>query len=633
MVEKLKFLGVALLVVTAAFCLEARADIRDMFDPFDFSTEIDTSEEGDKDKTPEQLIKEAQILLADERPLDARTKLLRALQKDPKAYKAHLMLAAYYMVHVGHFRLALKYVKQGENLFLEKNGQPPYKNFLIQSEHAHILYLLSQSRLNLDNYRGALEILDRFSDLGYFADWYPGTRAWILMKLGEIDEAVRVARLGVMTGSEPGRSLNMLGILLSMKNERQASIDIFRQAINYEMALGNSGQPATPLNNVGEVYKEIFEEDRAISSWLKATSMPDGCEHVLPSLNLALLYLDDLNFQGSKRAIDNFEGCVAQFPLRNGEEHRALVHLARGRIDLHTGKVDSAIAHFDAALDRRQWFGKIGTSEDDMRAAAMTSMAQALLVKNNHIATSSRSSWRESLEALQNSAKNSLNSWWLRRRAKQILIEDLAALEDLYIRNTDSLLEYPSLGFLLRDIPANLIEARIAKERDGDGRWEANLYYNAYLAENMLESGEIGKTDELLNQIIAQTRGQHDDALRMRALVLKLKILSPNSEDYATLAHEAFSLSRAALRNEGLALPVNWSGNSQALVDLLGDVNFRLNNELNLAYSIDAQFKDGEYVLEFIPAQTGTVKVRVSGADAVDAVNKFSTAVFSQELS
>src|SRR5690606_8601721 len=148
---------------------------------------------------------------------------------------------------------------------------------------------LSQARLNLDDYEGAKEVLDEFSSYSYFAPWYPGSRSWVLMKLGDLEEAIRISKVGIMAGAEPGRTLNMLGILLSMTGERQGSLDVFKQAIRYELSLGQLGQPATPLNNSGEVYKEIFEEEEAERSWLRATSLPDGCEHVLRSLNLALM--------------------------------------------------------------------------------------------------------------------------------------------------------------------------------------------------------------------------------------------------------------------------------------------------------------------------------------------------------
>jgi tetratricopeptide (TPR) repeat protein len=212
---------------------------------------------------------------------------------------------------------------------------------------------LAETRLNLDNYQGALDVLNEFGKL-YFGAWYPASRAWVLMKLGKLDEAIRVARLGLLTEAEPGRTLNVLGILLSMTGKRQESLKVFNEAIMHELSMGSSGQPATPLNNSGEVYREIFNEEKAEAMWLKATSMPDGCEHVLPSMNLAIMFIEQLRLTDAKKAIDAFESCITQFPLRNGEEHRALVHLARGRIALHSGDVHSAVQHLEAARERRQ---------------------------------------------------------------------------------------------------------------------------------------------------------------------------------------------------------------------------------------------------------------------------------------
>jgi tetratricopeptide (TPR) repeat protein len=330
------------------------------------SSSVDVGEEGDRDKGAEELIAEAAILLQDERLLDARTKLLRALEKEPKAYRAHMMLSGYYMAHVGHFRLALQYALQALSLFEEKNGRPPYYSYISRAEHSQLLYLLSQARLNLDDYEGSLKVLDQYVSYDYKDEWYSGTRAWVLMKLNRLPEAVSEARKGLREGAEPGRTLNMLGILLSMTGDRSGSLEVFREAIRYEMSMGRFGSPATPLNNSGEVYKEVFEEPKAIQSWMKATSLPDGCDHVLPALNLALMLIDQLDLNSASRAMYNFESCVAQFPLRNGEEHKALVHLARGRIDYWNGDIDNALNHFNDASERRQWFGKIGTNENDL---------------------------------------------------------------------------------------------------------------------------------------------------------------------------------------------------------------------------------------------------------------------------
>ncbi len=623
----------------AALLLGSRlqADVQDPFDPFDYSIGQSAESQNDDDKTPDQLVAEAAVMLDDDRPLDARTKLLKALAKDPQMYRAHLMLATYYMVHVGHFRLALRYVKQAQDLFFKKNGQPPYTDFIAQSEHAHILYLLSQARLNLDNYQGALDVLDEFTSFGYYADWYAGTRAWVLMKLGRVDEAVKVARLGIALGAEKGRTLNMLGILLSMTGEREQSLQVFDQAIRYEMSLGSAGQPATPLNNSGEVLKEIFKEDKAQAAWLKSTSLPDGCEHVLPSLNLALVYLDELNLKGAKKAMDDFLSCVAQYKLRNGEEHRALVNLANGRVALMAGFPETAIKLLRLSLEHQQWFGKIGTDIDDLRAAAMSSLGQALRAAVWHRKLRSAGSLRERFAYMRLNVTQSLEAWWYERRARQILIENLSQFEDIYVRNTDSLIDYPVLGALLAPLPESVLDARIGKERDLDKRDQAALYYDAYRAENRLYHGDIKEALALIDAVLGRARARYDDALRLHLLLLKLTVLDVGSEDYRAIAYQAFSLNRAALRNNGLKLPVRLEPAARGIQDDIADGPFTITDEAAEDYSINYELKDGEHHL-MLNSKRGLIgrktlaTLETHAPVLEEALKKFSDIVFSEEL-
>lgn len=216
--------------------------VLDPLDPFDiFSFDELGPSSSDDDKTADELIRDAGLLLRTDRPLDARTKLLKAIQKDPKAYRAYYLLSGYYIVHVGHYRLALKYIKRAQELFEEQHGKPPYSSQTLQMEHSNLIYYLSQARLNLDNYQGALDALDDYYALGYRGDWFAGSRAWILMKLGRIQEAIKVARQGILAGAEEGRTLNMLGILLSMNDQPQEALEVFRQAIANELSMGREG--------------------------------------------------------------------------------------------------------------------------------------------------------------------------------------------------------------------------------------------------------------------------------------------------------------------------------------------------------------------------------------------------------
>jgi Tfp pilus assembly protein PilF len=620
------------IILSLFLCVSSlSADTLDPYDPFDTQVYNQDDDRKDDEKSVDELLLDATILMNDERLLDARTKLLNALKKDPKEYRTHMMLAGYYIQHVGHFRLALKYTKQALNLFIEKNGKPPYTDARTRGEHSQILYLLSQARLSLDDYQGSLEVLDEYSTYNYYASWYAGTRAWVLMKLNRLDEAIKVARLGAIAGYEPGRTLNMLGILLSMNGEREDSLKIFRDAITYEMALGTSGQPATPLNNSGEVYKEIFEEDKAETSWLKATRMPDGCEHVLPSLNLALLYIEEQNFQGAKNAMNNFESCVAQYPLRNGEEHKALVNLVRGRVYLHAGNADKAIELLDDALEERQWFGKIGTSIDDMLSATMISLSQALTAKNNQLALDTSSGLLGWAEESKEIIKNEMRAWWLMRRATQILTENLNDLEDIYVRNTDSMLEYPTFGELLARLPTAALENRLSKESKDDNRSGAVAYYKTWLAENYLNSYREKEGMELLDQALKVMRPRYDNLLKTHALILQLEHTKIGSEQYARLDSEIFELNRAKLRDHGLQLFVNYQDLPDSIISIFQGGPFYLDNSQKAGFLIRYVYENGEHVLTFVSASSAMGNVKVKGTSLEQVTEKFIDAVFIED--
>ena len=612
-------------------------DVRDPLDPFDQLYPQETTEPSDPsidldaNKTAEELIDEGSALLDDERLIDARTKLLKALQKDPSQYRAHMLLSGYYMMHVGHYRLALKYILQAQKLFEQAEGPPPYSGYKNQLTHAQLLYLLSQVRLNLDEYDTALAVLDQYEKWGYYASWYRGTRAWILMKKGKIEDAIFQARLGLIDGSEPGRTLNMLGILLSMHGEAQQSLEVFNQAIKFELSLGLEGQPATPLNNSGEVLDELFEEPKAETSWLKATSMPDGCEHILPSLNLVLMYIEQAKYSQAARTLDAFESCIAQYPLRNGEEHLALEHLARGRIDMHTGQIDSAIKHLEAALEDRQWFGKIGTSTEDLEAGGLISLSQALRIKNSILGTTRVGSWLEQLDRVREISENKVRAWWLMRRARGILSEDLNRLEDLKIRNTDSMIEYSTFGDLLEGLSGMAFDRRLRLEEEKDRRAPAVLYYRAYRAQYLLAEGDAAAALKLFAAVLTEARPV-DSALQAHVIAQVLSLYSPGEARYRQLADTLFSLSRARIRNSGLKLPVSTIDGDSDTWSLVGSTAFYPDNSVQHDFSLQYSREKTEHVLQFSSRRGVIGDIRVKGTDLDEVIDQLNEAVFSEEV-
>ena len=600
------------------------------FDPFAIDALSDTNDEAiDNLKSADQLITEADFLLEDQRPLDGRTKLMRALKKEPGNYRAYMLLSGYYLVHVGHFKLALRYIRKSQDLFIAQNGQPPYEAKRTQAEHAYILYLLSQARLNLDDYKGSLEVLERFAALDYKASWYAGTKAWTLMKLGKIQDAIKVARLGVIEGSEPGRTLNMLGILLSMSGQPAEALKIFKEAISYEFSMGSLGQPATPLNNSGEVFKEMFDDERAESNWLRATSLPDGCEHYLPTLNVSLLYFEQMNLEAVKRAIKTFEQCIAQYPLRNGEEHKALLSFTQGKVLQLSGNPQKSLSLFENANKSRQWFGKIGTSQDDLKAAVTSALSMTHFNIANRLKFFSTENWYDLVINQQKILFHKLASWWLKRKASRLLTEEMGQLEDINIRNTDSLLEYPTLGFILSGLSPDNLQRRIELEKKTDNRPQASVFYQAYLAESLIEHNKTHEGIFIIDQSLPLCRDRFDVLLKTHLLALRLQHIPINSKDYVNLGTSLFKLNRIGFRNYGFALPVQLTISDNNFERIINKAGF-INNPLASEFKLSISNSDGQFVANADLPVVG--KMRLTSDNLSDLLNRLNDTIFTEDI-
>lgn len=623
----------ALVVVSCTARVHAQPLLPDLSDPWGAQLEDPLTATDPANKSAEELTNEAEELLESEHLLEARATLMNALRKDPSYYPAYLNLGFYYMAHVAHFRLAMKYIKAGERLFLEQNGPPPYSSRSVEARHAQILYLLSQARLNLDDYIGALAILDEIKTRGYITQSYASSRAWVLMKLGRIEEAIREAKLGLYMRAEPTRTLNMLGILLSMNGEPESALEALKQAAKIEQSLGKQGQPATPTNNMGEVYKEMFEDDKAEASWIKTKSFHDGCEHVLPSLNLALLYLDQLRVAEAKGAIDSFLSCVAQYTLRSDEEHRALVNLAEGRFNLYAGNPEEALKKLENAYENIQWFGKIGTNQDDLEVGITITKAQAWEALAHRLSFRLATSISESITNHATRLRARIVSWWLYRKAGRVLAERLRNIEDLTIRNTDSLIEYSTFGSVISRLPAAPFERRLKEELNQDHRPIAQAYYSAYQGENLLRHGKTQEGVAALQSALSECRPRYDDGLRLRILLLLASLRDPVSPEYLQLAEQIFSLWPPALRNAGLPLPVTVTGGDESLVRTLAAAGFRPIADKQSPFTITAPTRSStEITLQFTPTSGPHKRVTAKGSDARELANQLGEAVFSVAL-
>lgn len=559
---------------------------------FIFSSSLNLFAQNQKDedanKSAIELLYESISLQSEGRLLDSRSKLLKALKKDPREIRVLMSLGDYYLRHVGHFRIALKYIKSAQKILIEDYGKPPYFYSYTRALHGDILSLLSQARLNLDDYEGALIAIKDYKKNEYPGEWVSSSEAWILLKLNRIEEAIRIVEKDIKENPQNfGASSNVLGILYSMVGKRNEAIKILNESTDFEFAKGTYGNPSTPLNNVGEVYKEIFEEDKSEKSFLRATRLPDGCEHVLPSLNMAIIRISQTRFLEAEQSLKEFEECFAQFPLKNGEEHTALLQLARARIALHNGQVDYALKELKLATSRRQWFGKIGTSVDDFKAATYSTYSRALKIKNNQLSLTPNENIINYFKDLALIVENKIKAFWFARKARQVLAEDLNYFEDLYIRHTDSFLEYPTLGELLSGFRKSTLENRIKQELLRDDRKNAIKFYKSYLL--IKDSKSLFKKDNLEQRFITlinSLREKKDSLLINELKIEQLKLYNYNEEKYWHLSQEIYEKIKALIYNSGLKLAINTSNLNQSEKNILNKSAFKVINSKDLIYKL-----------------------------------------------
>jgi tetratricopeptide (TPR) repeat protein len=519
--------------------------------------------------TLEELLIEGNSLIQSGRPIDGRAKLQQALQIAPKDFRPHMGLAEYYLIHVSHFKLAYRYITTAMRLFLEKN--PELKNKggegLERMDHIRLLYLLSEAQLNLDKYEDSLATLDVYDKLYGWGSWVPGARAWVLMKLKRFDEGIAVSQSGLLQGADPQRTWNILGILFSVKGNRRQSLLAFRSAIEEALKYRAYGGIATFLNNGGEVYREMFEDSNAEASWAAAVRQPDGCEHVLPSLNLTHLYIDQLRFFQAERVLEDFEACFAAQTLRHDTEHRSLLALARGKIAMLTNDIDKGVELSRVAHEEQQWFGKIGTNQNDVDFASSITLAQAMEAKAAALNDQVTSSITQSLRNAAMIRWLRLRAWWLYRKARNIGLEQLNDLEDLFIRHTDAMVQYPTLGSLMATFNQTSLKARIERMKRTDNRKPAHVYYDLYFAQNLLLEGDHKEAEKLLRELLKRPE-EHQRLLKAEIMTALIKAIEGGQSIFSSfteqdekelreLKENLFTLLPARVRSANLQLPVS----------------------------------------------------------------------------
>jgi hypothetical protein len=290
-------------------------------------------------------------------------------------------------------------------------------------------------------------------------------------------------------------------------------------------------------------------------------------------------------------------------------------------------------------MEGTQWFGKIGTNQNDLAVAATISLAQALRRKNNVISSTLPTTWGAWFARKQETISNRVEAWWLMRRARQILIGELNDLEDLSIRNTDSLLEYPTLGETLKGLSHSSLSNRLSRETTNDLRAPAKLFYQLYGAERALGWWTSSSALAQLDDVIERARPRYDELLKTHASLLRLGTLDSRSARYRNLAYRVFLTAPAELRNYGYRLPVSLDKAtlSRSMRKALArgpflPIDTPDTDTARILCTIRGTEAPSRLTLAFsCPSQTAKNRV-VEDSEISQVVNKLSEAIFSQDV-
>ncbi|MCS6893052.1 MAG: hypothetical protein NZO16_00545 [Deltaproteobacteria bacterium] len=459
-------------------------------------------------QTPDMEVDKARTELKQGLFIDARDRLLNILKTDPNFLPAIILLMDYYAYYVSDPDEVLKYVDRAKKALT-------YNSILLRSEYEDAIIQHEYNAYSQKNqYEKALSILNSLEKRRYLPTWYASSKAWILFKLGRYDEAYSVIDKVADSFIELPNILNIRGILHGVRGDWEGAIADLKKASDIGRLIGDVD--LAPVNNLGEVYEEIFQENLAIQLYEEAIRGDKDCFGLLSYINLSLLYLDFLDVKSSTRVIQSYKKCVASFPFKSLKAYISLTNLVTARIEYIRGNFEEARRLSKWILDYEQQLGSIGTDVWDLKVAAI----QTLLLANQALKAIQNyrvSSFTEKLKSFILKIRLFVENFLYRKELIRIMRTKLRNFEDLKIRNTDSFLFYPFLGFELVNWPSKTTMSLLINQKKRDSRELAGQYYDLYLA---------NFSDDYLPNLVrnqGKFRAYYDEALAVANLIFLLK--------------------------------------------------------------------------------------------------------------
>ncbi len=161
---------------------------------------------------------------------------------------------------LGERQQALNYYKQALP-WSQTVGDRTMQLYILNNIGA-LYYALGEKQQALDYYKQALSLIREIADV-----------AEVIIKLNKISNIPPYSEASLRDFAGEATPLNNIGLVYNDLGEKQKALEYFNQALPLFRAMGDRAKEATTLNNIGLVYYDLGENQTALDYYKQALDL------------------------------------------------------------------------------------------------------------------------------------------------------------------------------------------------------------------------------------------------------------------------------------------------------------------------------------------------------------------------
>lgn len=478
------------------------------------------------------------------------------LRTSPRSYVANFVLG--YVHHMGEANAprSLFFLRRALEQYSAAWGDPPMPGGAWRW-HARMLQELTFVQGELEDYDEQLAWMQRYNDQ-YDPDM-AAEAAWPLMKMRRFDDARRVARTALSSGSpwQTEVALNALCAVEFEAGDEQRSHEACRAALDLHGA-DPDRQSAVDFTNFAESSRALFQLDEAEEVGLQATRAQVSW-FGNPYIDLAELYVREARFPEALDMLHQVHPYRLRRPPHVQDADRNEARRALSEFFVVVGRGEEAVRITSKAVnmpDRRSHNSR--DAAQDLALAAMLDRVARRLRADEIEREALGRPLMDRVVAYGQASWERWESWTSGRQAARALSDTSRLVGIFEIGRARSGILPPWLAGDLAAIlgPGVTMEA-LRRARAEDPRPGAGAYYDAFEAEAALEAGDAARAYELA-QRAHDALAPAEALLRARcsAIAAEAAMREDRERDALGAYDEAFQIDPGIWIRLDLAVPV-----------------------------------------------------------------------------